>query len=476
MEPGNLRRTRRDVLLGGAAFAAAAMAGPVAAADPPRPHIVYIISDDQGWKDVGYHGADIKTPHIDALAAGGARLGQFYVEPMCTPTRAAFLTGRYPLRYGLQTGVIPSGGLYGLAQDEWLLPQALKAAGYRTAMVGKWHLGHAKTEMWPRQRGFDSFYGALVGEIDHFKHESHGVTDWYRDNALVHEDGYDTTLFGAEAVRVIGGHDPKTPLFLYLAFTAPHTPYQAPQAYLDRYAHIADPQRRAYAAQITAMDDEIGKVLAALETRGMRDDTLVVYHTDNGGTRSAIFAGESAVKGELPPDNTPLRDGKGTLYEGGTRAAAVLHWPGRIPAGERAGLAHIVDMLPTLAALAGAPLDKSKPLDGLDIWPHVAGKAPSPRTEVVYNVEPFRAAIRQGDWKLLIAALLPARVEVYDLAKDMGETTNLAAANPDVVARLRARIDALSREAVPPLLLTEMLRATFGAPPSTPEFMFVNDD
>ncbi|WP_431268740.1 sulfatase family protein [Dankookia sp. P2] len=153
-----------------------------------------------------------------------------------------------------------------------------------------------------------------------------------------------------------------------------------------------------------------------------------------------------------------------------------MNWPGRIPAGKVDGLAHVVDMLPTLAKLAGAPLDKAKPLDGLDIWPHVTGQAPSPRTEIVYNVEPFRAAVRQGDWKLLIAALLPARVELYDLAKDIGETTNLAAAKPDVVARLQARIDALAQEAVQPLLLTEMLRATFGAPPSTPEFTFVNDD
>ena len=168
------------------------------------------------------------------------------------------MTGRYPLRYGLQVGVIPSGASYGLATDEFLLPQALREVGYRTALVGKWHLGHADKAYWPRQRGFDSFYGPLVGEIDHFKHEAHGVTDWYRNNELVKEEGYDTDLFGAEAVRLIGGHDPKTPLFLYLAFTAPHTPFQAPQHYLDLYAHIADPSRRAYAAMITARDEQIG--------------------------------------------------------------------------------------------------------------------------------------------------------------------------------------------------------------------------
>src|SRR5262245_8403374 len=173
----------------------------------PRPHIVYIVADDLGWKDVGFHGSDIKTPNLDKLAESGARLEEFYAQPMCTPTRAALLTGRYPLRYGLQTAVIPSAGRYGLSTDEWLLPQALKQAGYRTAIVGKWHLGHFDQKYWPSQRGFDYSYGPLIGEIDHFKHESHGVTDWYRNNKIVKEPGYDTELFGADAVRLIGAHD-----------------------------------------------------------------------------------------------------------------------------------------------------------------------------------------------------------------------------------------------------------------------------
>ena len=251
-----------------------------------KPNIVFILADDLGWKDVGYHGSDIKTPNIDELAQTGVRLEQFYSQQICTPSRAALMTGRYPLRYGLQMAVIPSAGRYGLATDEWLLPQALKQAGYQTAIVGKWHLGHIDRKYWPNQRGFDYSYGPLIGEIDHFKHESHGVTDWYRNNKLLKEPGYDTQLFGAEAVRLINAHDTKSPLFLYLAFTAPHTPYQAPQSYLDKYKGIADPQRRAYAAQITAMDDEIGKVIEALKKRKMRDNTLIFFVSDNGGTRS----------------------------------------------------------------------------------------------------------------------------------------------------------------------------------------------
>ncbi len=475
------RVTRREILRSTSAMLAAmaallASGLPALAEDASAPHIIYILADDLGWKDVGFHGSDIKTPNIDRLAETGAQFEQFYAEPMCTPTRAALLTGRYPLRYGLQTGVIPAGATYGLPTDEWLLPQALKEAGYRTALIGKWHLGHGKTEYWPRQRGFDHFYGALVGEIDHFEHESHGVVDWYRGNELDNEPGYDTTLFGAEAVRVIEQHDPATPLFMYLAFTAPHTPYQAPQEYLDRYPDIADESRRTYAGMITAMDDEIGRVLAALEKRKMRENTLIIFHSDNGGTRSNMFTGDTVVTGELPPDNGPYRDGKGTLYEGGTRVVSLANWPGRVSAGPKSGMLHVVDMYPTLAGLARAKLDKNKPLDGVDAWPLISRGAPSPRDEIVYNVEPFRAAVRKGNWKLHWLALLPGRVELFDLARDISETTDLAIQNPGKVEELKKRIEELAREAVRPLLVMEALQKTFFTAPSTPEFLFQHSD
>lgn len=454
----------------------ALLAGPTLAQESKRPNIVYIVADDLGWADIGFRGSDIQTPNIDRLAAGGLELNDFYVEPMCTPTRAALMTGRYPMRYGLQTGVIPSGGLYGLDTEELLLPQALKAAGYETALVGKWHLGHGDPKYWPMQRGFDHFYGALVGEIDHFKHESHGVRDWYRGNQVLREEGYDQTLFGAEAVRLIETHDFDVPLFLYLAFTAPHTPYQAPQEYLDRYPKIADEQRKAYAAMISAMDDEIGRVLNALDQRGELGDTLVVFHSDNGGTRSAMFAGESKVTGELPPNNGALRDGKGTLYEGGARVGAILNWPGKIAPGRADGLAHVVDMYPTLLGLAGGSTDGAKPLDGIDLWPMIADGQASPRSEIVYNVEPFRAAVRQGDWKLLWSAVLPQRLELYNLADDLSEQTNLAAQEPAKVQALQDRINELARQATMPLLLGEAIRLTYGTPPSTPDMIFQTGD
>jgi arylsulfatase A-like enzyme len=462
---------RRDVLAGGVAAISASIALGIArkaaAQGDTAPNIVYIVADDLGWMDVGFNGSDIPTPNLDALAAEGATCAQFYAQPMCTPTRAALMTGRYPLRYGLQTGVIPSAGLYGLSTDEYLLPEALRGAGYRTAMVGKWHLGHADTKYWPMQRGFDRFYGALVGEIDHFEHASHGVKDWFRDNAPLDEDGYDNQLFGQEAERIIQGHDGTAPLFLYLAFTAPHSPYQAPEDYVARFAHVEDAQRRLYAAMVSVMDDEIGRVVAALAAKGLRDDTLIIFHSDNGGVRSAMFAGESKVSGELPASNGPFRDGKGTLYEGGTRVCGLVNWPGRVMPGVVAGPVHVVDMLPTLAGLARADLGKSQPLDGMDVWAALSEGAVSPRTEVVYNVDFTGGAVRQGDSKLVWTAALPQRVELFDLATDPAETTNLADQTPQTVADLQARITELAGEMVPSLLLMEAVRLTFGAPPVT---------
>src|SRR5436309_11629335 len=199
-----------------AGLALVATVNPARAADN-KPNIVHIVADDLGWKDVGFNGStDIKTPNIDALAAGGAKFTQFYVQPMCTPTRACLMTGRYPFRYGLQTAVIPSVSAYGLDTTEWLMPQCLKEAGYETAIIGKWHLGHADKKYWPKQRGFDYQYGAMIGELDYFKHDEHGVLDWFRDNEPVKEAGYTTTLIGKDAAKLIESQDANKPFYLYL--------------------------------------------------------------------------------------------------------------------------------------------------------------------------------------------------------------------------------------------------------------------
>jgi len=477
MQEGFLRLLKVVIII---ACATCAFTSPVCASDE-KPNIVYIVADDLGWKDVGFHGSDIRTPNLDKLATNGLRLEQFYAQPMCTPTRAALMTGRYPFRYGLQTAVIPSAATYGLATDEWLLPQALKEAGYYTAIVGKWHLGHADPKYWPRQRGFDYQYGPLIGEIDYFTHKQHGVVDWYRNNKLVKEEGYSTTLLGNEAVKLIEQHDASTPFYLYLTFNAPHTPYQATQEYLDQYKSISDPSRRAYAASITAMDDQIGRVVAALEKKGMRDNTLIVFQSDNGGTRNKMFAGEGDVsKVVIPCDNGPYRDGKGSLYEGGTRVVALANWPRHIkPGGTSNEMIHVVDMYPTLATLAAAPFTRSKPLDGLDVWATISEGKPSPRTEVIYNVEPFRAGIRQGDWKLIWRTPLPAAIELYNIAQDPSEKNNVAAQNPDKVAALEKRANELATAMAKPLLLEtefDAMRKRLALPPALPDEEFAFDE
>ncbi|MBL8991436.1 MAG: arylsulfatase [Phycisphaerae bacterium] len=445
-------------VIGGLGATASAQPARPAPAGQARPNILHIVADDLGWKDVGFNGCtDIKTPNLDKLAATGAKFSQFYVQPMCTPTRAALMTGRYPFRYGLQTAVIPSVSSYGLDTTEWLMPQVLKEAGYTTAIIGKWHLGHADKKYWPKQRGFDYQYGAMIGELDYFTHDEHGVLDWFRNNEPVKEEGYTTTLLGTDAARFIRERDPSRPFYLYLAFNAPHTPYQAPQAYIDRYKHIEDPTRRTYAAMVTCLDEEIGRVIDALEKAGLRDNTLVLFHSDNGGTRDAMFSGVMAdvSKIKIPCDNGPFSGGKGTLREGGTRVCALANWPGKIKPGTVDGMVHAVDMFPTIAALAGASTAKSKPLDGVNVWSTIAENKPSPRTEIVYNVEPFRGAVRQGEWKLIWRTLLPTSVDLYNIVADPSESKNLAAEHPELVAKLQQRLNALAKEAAKALFLQD---------------------
>jgi len=467
-------------LLGAAASPALAQVAAPAAAQ--KPNIVYIVADDLGWKDVGFHGSDIKTPNLDKLAQTGARLEQYYAQPMCTPSRAALMTGRYPFRYGLQTAVILSAHTYGLPTDEYILPQALKDAGYDTAIIGKWHLGHADQKYWPQQRGFDFTYGPIIGEIDYFTHEQHHVIDWFKDNKQLKEEGYSTTLLGNAAVDLVNKHAPAKPLFLYLTFNAPHTPYQAPPEYLDKYKNIADPNRRAYAGAITCMDDQIGRVVEALEKTNQRASTLMIFQSDNGGVRNAMFAGEGDMsKVVIPNDNGPYRDGKGSLYEGGSRVVALANWPGHIKPGTVDGMLHNTDMYPTLVTLAGGTMTKNKPLDGMNAWSTIAENAPSPRTEMVYNIEPFRAGIRQGDWKLIWRAPIPESIELYNIRQDPSEKTNVADQNPDKVAALKKRANELAAAGAKSLFLTtefDALRGRLALPPAIPneELIFLEGD
>jgi arylsulfatase A-like enzyme len=430
------------------------------AADAPKPHIVFFLIDDLGWSDVSYHGGDIKTPNIDKLAAAGAKLEAFYVQPVCSPTRAALMTGRYPMRHGLQVGVVRPWAQYGLPLEERTLAQALKSAGYETAICGKWHLGHFQRAYLPTQRGFDHQYGHYNGALDYFDHTRDGGFDWHRDDKANRDDGYTTVLIGSEAVRIVEQRDARKPLFLYIPFNAPHTPLQALPEHLKLYEHIENKQRRTYAAMVHAVDDQIGRVVAAVEKQALTKDTLFVFSSDNGGPTN------------LGATNGTLRARKGTLYEGGTRVAAFAKWDGPIKPGAIVSAPlHMVDWYPTLLKLAGASLDQKLPLDGRDIWPTITQGAPSPHDAILINTTPRNGAVRMGDWKLVLnggvpdegaaapaggkkgkkAAAVPTDgVELFNLADDPNETNNLAAKHPDKVKELRARLEAFAKQAVPP--------------------------
>lgn len=420
-----------------------------------KPNIIVILADDLGNADLGYRGSDISTPNIDALAKSGVQLEDYYGLPVCTPARSSLMTARYPMRQGLQTLVIFPSHKYGLPLDEETLAQSLKSAGYQTAMVGKWHLGHADKKFWPQNRGFDSFYGNLVGEVDYFTKERGGIIDWQRDGKFFKEEGYYTDLVGNEAVSVIDHHAPDKPLFLYVAFLSPHAPYQAPEKYLDLYKDkIQDPFRRAYAAMITAMDDQVGRIVEELKKKNMYENTVIFFSSDNGGATSALFATgarspeerasdptELSLGQKPPASNGVFRGGKGSLYEGGVRVPAIFSWPAKLKhTVVEAPLQH-VDVMPTLLAIAGAKTSNDKPLDGMNMWPLLTGEQKTLHDNILINVEAFRGAVRKGDWKLIKIALLPGKTELYDLSKDPGEKHNVASENPEITKELEALLN-----------------------------------
>ncbi len=416
----------------------------------PQPNIVYFLVDDLGRADLGFNGSkDIRTPHIDKLAKSGAILDSFYVQPVCSPTRSCLMTGRYVTHTGVYSVVRP-GAEWGLPLAERTLPQALREAGYTTAITGKWHLGEFKPDYQPTRRGFDHQYGHYFGALDYFKHVRDGKLDWYRDDKPLTEEGYTTELVAKEACRLIREKPADKPLFLYVPFNGVHGPHQVPESYPAAYPDLTG-IRKTMAGMVSAVDAGIGQIVAALEEKGLRDNTIILFSSDNGGP--------SPGKVTM---NTPLRAGKGTIYEGGIRVCAFANWPGHIPVATVKEPIHAIDWYPTLLKLAGAsPEQKLKP-DGLDIWPVLTSGAKSPHDAILLmGTVPGKAAVRMGDWKLLrnpsevdaedADDKSPAAgLELYNLADDISESKNLAASNPEKVKELSTRLDALLKDAVPP--------------------------
>ncbi|MBA3482364.1 MAG: arylsulfatase [Pirellulales bacterium] len=424
----------------------------VSAAESKRPNIVYFLVDDLGREDCGFMGGkEIRTPHIDKLAAAGAKLDAYYVQPLCSPTRAALLTGRYPMRHGLQVGVVKPWARYGLPLDERTLADDLQVAGYATGVFGKWHLGHFAPQYLPLQRGFTRQYGHYNGALDYFTHERDGGFDWHEDDKVCRDKGYSTTLIGEKAAQFVSDNAGKKPFFLYVPFTAVHSPYQPPKGGVDAYPNLKG-QRRNYAAMLTATDEAVGSVVAAVEKAGLSDDTLFIFSSDNGGPDPGRIT-----------DNGHYRGGKGGLYEGGVRVAACATWSGRIPAGSTVTEPmHVVDWRPTLQKLCGGAATGELPMDGLDVWPTLTAGAPSPHDVILLNTSPEVGAVRAGDWKLIVKHHAPRgrrkadrrrgepAVELFDLRNDPREATNLAHTHPEKVKELRQRLATFAEEAVPP--------------------------
>ena len=415
------------------------------------PNIVFIIADDLGWADVAFHGGSAPTPHLDKLAAEGLELEQHYVAPVCSPTRTGLMTGRFWSRFG----VTSPQNERALPPDTVTLPKALREVGYETCLAGKWHLG-SKPEWGPNHHGFDHSYGSLaggVGPYNHFYKKGEYSVTWHRNEKLIEETGHVTDLITEEAVSWIAQRGER-PFFLYLPYTAVHLPVKEPEAWLSQVpAGIQGEVARHYAACIMHLDDSVGRVVSALEKAGKRQDTLLVFTSDNGGSTAqnndTKYPEDDYPSGPLPGNNLPWRGQKGDLYEGGIRVPTLVSWPSQLKPGKVATPLHIADWMPTFCALAGwrAPTGVDLKWDGRDLLPVLMGRfQPGPRP-LYWTAPGFRArALRFGDLKLIVSGKEGAETtELYDLASDPGEKTNLASQLPDKVAELRQLLQQVAR-------------------------------
>lgn len=444
-------------------------------AEPPN--IVLIVADDMGWKDVGYNGSEIKTPHIDALAFSGVRLDNFYAHPTCSPTRASLMTGQSPRRHGINHAIAKiSEGSLPLSLK--LLPEYMDEAGYETVMVGKWHLGHATTAMLPMARGFEQVYGHYTGGVGYWDHVHGGGLDWHRNGDALREVGYATHLQAEEAIRLIRERDKQRPLFLYSAFSAPHLPNEAPAETIDKYQDIENENRRIHAAMVDELDQAIGQIVKTLDEEGMLDNTLIWFLSDNGGLNPAamsdgmrgLVSNLVAVFGRPLPtdilefvrhntedggsDNGPYRRGKGALYQGGILVPAIVSWPGRLKPASVSKQITVQDVLPTLADFVGIHLDSNQQLDGGSQSLVFSGEGISETKDFVTVSLDGNAVLRQP-WKLV---LIDGETELYNLEEDPYETLNRAMDFPEIVADLRGVIDQIPEaEAVNPPLFRSIL-------------------
>jgi arylsulfatase A-like enzyme len=430
------------------------------AAGAPRPNFVIIMADDMGFADLSCYGNDrYQTPQLDALAREGLRFTDYHANgPVCSPTRAALMTGRYQQRSGV-TGVVFADPAQGKRDDHGLQPtevtfaKLLGAAGYRTALMGKWHLGYAP-KFNPRHHGFDEFRGYVSGNVDFHAHiDQAGFPDWWRDLELQDEPGYTTHLITRHAVRFLEENRTR-PFCLYVAHEAPHAPYQGPGDPPVRGPAKQPPLKgaeiaRAYREMVQEMDKGVGEIVASLRRLGLAENTFVFFCSDNGGTRES--------------NNGPFNGYKGSVWEGGHRVPAIAWWPGKIKPGTTDQTALTMDLMPTLLELAQVPAPRGHTLDGVSLAPLLLTGATLPGRTVFWDYN-GHAAVRRGPWKLLSNQPRPdaakargkgktkagASVALYDLARDPGEKTDLATREPERVREMLAALAAWRRDVAAP--------------------------
>ena len=430
-----------------------------------KPNVIVIVADDLGWADVGFHGGEIDTPSLDRLANEGAKFDRFYTTPICSPTRAALMTGRDPMRLGIAYGVIMPWTNLGVHPDEHFMPQSFKAAGYQTAMVGKWHLGHSQETYHPNQRGFDHFYGHLHTEVGYYPpFANQGGIDFQQNGKTIEAKGYETFVLADEASRWITARDKQKPFFMYIPFIAPHTPLEAPQELVDKYKDVdfkreksrspsdqthtisklmmRESARPMFSAVVDAMDQAIGKVLDTLDSQGIADNTIVLFFSDNGG---AVYSVGGAY-------NYPFRGGKGETFEGGIRVTSAIRWPEKIKAGSQIdSIISVMDVFPTLAAAAGVEPQNQRKLDGRNMLDAVIENKNTPLEKYLFfaSETPIKGQITttafDQEWKLvqeIKQGFLSTELTSYlfNIQDDPYEYNNLASANPKKVQTLAKAI------------------------------------
>ena len=414
-----------------------------------KPNVVIILTDDLGWGDVSYHGGYIPTPNIDQLAEDGMELNRFYSNPVCSPTRASLLTGLHIFNHGVVRPFMnPAAEQTGMPPELKIMPQYFNEAGYQTALSGKWHLGTAKEEFWPTNRGFETSYGHMTGGIGYFDHTAAGRLDWHRNESTLREEGYSTELIANEAINIIKNKDQSRPLFLYVAFNAPHTPIEAPLQIIEKFSYLEDEKDRVYAANVNALDNEIGRIIKTIKDEGLLEETIILFFSDNG----PVFDINPIVKVIAPNlinakgSTAGLSGSKTSALEGGIRVPAVMWWKGIVEKEKSDQFFFVQDVLPTLLSAANIKTSDKDKFDGLDKWSNLlTGQIVPPKNAFIgARVISDERALFNNVWKLYSAKPVLAPVspsyKLFNIIEDPFEQNDLSRERPEIFNAMKKTI------------------------------------